>query len=230
MKRIIIAMALFSFGFSQQTYDSEIQPIWDNSCTSSCHNSGNNSGGLNLMAANSYSELVNVASQGWPSVMRVKPGDNQNSVLFQKIVGNTSFGDRMPKGGALSQADEDKIKKWIDEGAPQDWSGGIAGAGSYDFEVGDRVEVSVSEINGSSNFSVEFFVLFHIEPTEDQLIIERESSDGTYHDFFLEYNKSPDEFELSIDQVGTLTYPVSNLLSGGLNGWHHIYFEYNSIK
>ena len=231
MKRIIIAIALLSFGFSQQTYDSEIQPIWDNSCTSSCHNSGNNSGGLNLMSANSYSELVNVASQGWPSVMRVKPGDNQNSVLFQKIVGNTSFGDRMPKGGTLSQADEDKIKKWIDEGAPQDWSGGTAGAGSYDFEVGDRVEVSVSEINGSSNFSVEFFVLFHIEPGEYQEIIKREFNDASKgHDFFFEYDASEKKFVLSIDGIDGLSYSVSNLMSGGLNnsGWHHIYFEYNN--
>ena len=124
MRRIIIAIALLSLGFSQQTYDSEIQSIWDNSCTSSCHNSGNNSGGLNLMAANSYSELVNVASQGYSGLMRVKPWDPQNSVLFQKIVGNTSFGDRMPVGGTLPQADEEKIKKWIEEGARQDWSGG----------------------------------------------------------------------------------------------------------
>ena len=48
-----------------------------------------------------------------------------NSVLHQKIVGNSSFGDRMPKGGGnLAQADEEKIKKWIDEGALQSWNGG----------------------------------------------------------------------------------------------------------
>ena len=82
MKRIIIAMALFSFGFSQQTYDSEIQPIWDNSCTSSCHNSGNNSGGVNLMSAKSYFEFVNMGSPGWASGMRGKTGDKQKSVLF----------------------------------------------------------------------------------------------------------------------------------------------------
>ena len=48
-------------------------------------------------------------------------------LLHQKIVGNSSFGDRMPKGGGtLSQADEQKIKTWIDNGAPQDWSGGTS--------------------------------------------------------------------------------------------------------
>jgi len=101
-----------------QTYDSEIQPIWDNNCTSSCHISSNLNGGLNLSSSISYSEIVNVASQGYSGLMRVKPEDPNNSVLYQKIIGNTSFGDRMPKGGSpLDQTDEDKIKKWIEDGA-----------------------------------------------------------------------------------------------------------------
>ncbi len=226
MRRSIILPMLFSIIIAQD-YQSEIQPIWDNSCTASCHNSGNNSGGLNLTPANSYSEMVNVASQAYSGFLRVKPNDPANSALYQKIVGNTAFGDRMPKGGAnLSQADEEKIKKWIEEGAPQSWNVG----GSYDFEQGDEVEVSASELNGSSHFSMEFFVMFHTEPNEEQVIIERESNDGTYHDFFFDYNHTNKEFVLTIDQVGTLTYPESNLMGGGLNnsGWHHVYFEYNN--
>ena len=126
MRRLLFITTIFSVLFSQ-TYQSEIQPIWDNNCTSSCHISSSLNGGLNLSSSNSYSELVNVASQGWPAFMRVKPGDAMNSVLHQKIVGNSSFGDRMPKGGGtLSQADEQKIKTWIDNGAPQDWSGGTS--------------------------------------------------------------------------------------------------------
>ena len=124
MKRLIIISAIFSFCFGQQTYLSEIQPIWDNNCISSCHISNSLDGGLNLSSSTSYSELVNVASQGYSGFVRVKPGDAMNSVLHQKIVGNSSFGERMPKdGNSLSQADEEKIKKWIEEGALQDWSG-----------------------------------------------------------------------------------------------------------
>ena len=127
MRRLLFITTIFSVLFAQN-YQSEIQPIWDNNCTSSCHISSSLNGGLNLSPSNSYSELVNVASQGYSGFMRVKPGDAMNSVLHQKIVGNSSFGERMPKGGsALSQADEQKIKTWIDNGAPQDWSGQSGG-------------------------------------------------------------------------------------------------------
>jgi len=105
-----------------QKYESEIQSIWDNSCTGYCHNSNNNSGGLNLSRGVSYSALVNVASKGSSGFLLVKPGDIINSVLFQKVVGNNSFGERMPKGGSsLSQADENKIKEWIENDALMEW-------------------------------------------------------------------------------------------------------------
>jgi len=102
MMRSLLFITTIISGLFAQTYDSEIQPIWDANCTS-CHG---NSGNLDLSQGVSYSQLVNLASQGWPAFMRVKPGDAMNSVLHQKIVGNSSFGDRMPKGGILSQADE----------------------------------------------------------------------------------------------------------------------------
>jgi len=108
MRRLVFLTFLFSFLFAQ-TYDSEIQPIFNNNCTS-CHGT---SGNLDLSQGNSYTNLVNVASSGYSGFQRVKPGDPMNSVLHQKIVGNTSFGDRMPQGGsALAQADEEKIKNW----------------------------------------------------------------------------------------------------------------------
>ena len=125
MRRLVFLTFFFSFLFAQ-TYDSEIQPIFNNNCTS-CHGT---SGNLDLSQGNSYTNLVNVASSGYSGFQRVKPGDPMNSVLHQKIVGNTSFGDRMPQGGsALAQADEEKIKNWIQNGAVKDWSGGSGGSG-----------------------------------------------------------------------------------------------------
>ncbi len=230
MKKLMLIPVAFSLILGQ-TYESEIQPIWNNYCTASCHNTSNTNGGLNLDPANSYDELVNQDAQGYSGYKRVNPGDTNTSVLYQKLVGNTAFGDQMPKNAnPLSNDLQEKVKKWIDAGAPKDFGGGLTGGGSYDFEQGDEVEVLASQINGTSHFSFEFFIMFHSEPTENQTIFERESDDGSYHDFFLDYENSTKEFVLSIDQIGSLHYPESNLMSGGLqgSGWHHLYFEYNN--
>ena len=120
MKRLVFYTAIISLCFAQQTYDSEIQPIWDANCTR-CHGS---SGNLDLSQGVSYSNIVNVASSGYSGFFLVEPNDPMNSVMHQKIVGNSTFGERMPKNStALSSSDENKIKKWIEDGAPKDWSG-----------------------------------------------------------------------------------------------------------
>ena len=161
MRRFVFLTSLFSFLFAQ-TYDSEIQPIFNNNCTS-CHGT---SGNLDLSQGNSYTNLVNVASSGYSGFQRVKPGDPMNSVLHQKIVGNTSFGDRMPQGGsALAQADEEKIKNWIQNGAVKDWSGGGA-ASSYSFDFGPGPYIDVkAPIEGEQVWSIEAWVKFHQKPT-----------------------------------------------------------------
>jgi hypothetical protein len=84
-----------------------------------CHSGANPQMGQNLEAANAYSNIVNVASAEQPSLLRVKPGDADNSYLYQKINGAAGItGSRMPLvGGALDPADIDKIELWIDQGA-----------------------------------------------------------------------------------------------------------------
>ena len=121
MRRLLLITAFFSLCFTQQTYDSEIQPIWDANCTR-CHGS---SGNLDLSQGVSYSNIVNVASSGYSSFLLVEPNNPMNSVMHQKIVGNSAFGERMPKNASkLSTSDENKIKTWIDNGALKDWTGG----------------------------------------------------------------------------------------------------------
>ena len=228
----IIAIALFSLGFSQQTYDSEIQPIWDNSCTSSCHNSSNNSGGLNLMAANSYSELVNIASQGYSQLLRVKPGDPQNSVLFQKIVGNPSFGDRMPKGSVLSQTDENKIKQWIEAGAPQDWSPGAASSYSFDFGPilnGGSIEAPPS-IKNENNWSVEAWVKFHEAPQQGTTYLMSYSNQnltGTYEEYFQVRVQTGGSWNIILDGMSQLNFTDNSLFDAN---WHHIYIDSDGEK
>jgi hypothetical protein len=80
-------------------YDRDIQPIWNRNCTS-CHSGRSPSGGLDLSAGVSYSNLVNVISPTY-NVWRVRSG---------KI-----YGGKMPPGGSLSRDEINLIKRWIEE-------------------------------------------------------------------------------------------------------------------
>jgi uncharacterized protein (TIGR03118 family) len=74
----------------------------------------------NLTAGHSFASIVGVASLEQPSLMRVKPGDAANSYLIHKVEGAAGItGGQMPLGGTpLDQATIDKIKSWINSGAP----------------------------------------------------------------------------------------------------------------
>lgn len=86
-------------------------------CTG-CHVGAGAPLGLRLDAGNSYALLVNVASAQVPTLLRVKPGDPDNSYLVQKIDGRATVGGRMPLGRApLPQASIDLVRSWIAAGA-----------------------------------------------------------------------------------------------------------------
>jgi hypothetical protein len=87
---------------------------------STCHNGANPAGGLDLRDADtSFAQLVDVPSGDDPGILRVAPGDPDNSYLVQKIEGTAAQGQQMPPGNAppLSQAEIDAIRQWIGEGA-----------------------------------------------------------------------------------------------------------------
>ena len=97
---IIISLAVVVN--AQVDYQSEIQPIFNSSCTN-CHG---NSGGLSL---SSYSNLM--------SNNVIVAGDHAASELYNRItLPETAAGD-MPPAGSLSQSEIDLIAQWIDEGA-----------------------------------------------------------------------------------------------------------------
>ncbi len=77
-------------------------------------------GGLNLVGAAAYDNLVNVASSAKRGAIRVIPGDPENSYLIHKVEGRGDIvGDRMPDGGPfLTQGQIAIIKRWIELGAP----------------------------------------------------------------------------------------------------------------
>lgn len=69
-------------------------------------------------AAASYANVVDVASVWQPTILRVAPGDADNSFLIQKLEGTATGGVRMPAGGPfLDQETIDIIRAWIDAGA-----------------------------------------------------------------------------------------------------------------
>jgi hypothetical protein len=83
-----------------------------------CHVGDSAPEGLRLDAANSFNFLVGVPSTEVPSLMRVKPGDPDNSYIIQKLEGHAAVGVQMPKGEApLSTATIAFVREWITNGA-----------------------------------------------------------------------------------------------------------------
>ncbi|MFV1883077.1 MAG: T9SS type A sorting domain-containing protein [Balneola sp.] len=96
--------------FAQVDYASQIQPIFNASCTS-CHGG---SGGLTLT---SFSTLMSSVGSNYGSNI-VVPGNPDGSGLVDKIEPSPQFGSRMPQGGPfLSQSEINLIRTWIAEGA-----------------------------------------------------------------------------------------------------------------
>ena len=80
-------------------------------------------GGLNLTAGNSHASLVNARAVTKPSAVRVVPGDPENSYLIHKLEGRSDIvGLRMPRtqGPFLTDGQILIIKRWIENGAPND--------------------------------------------------------------------------------------------------------------
>jgi hypothetical protein len=110
-------------GGGNGTLTPDFQSIQDNVFTpicSVCHAGGAAPQGLRLDAANSYALLVGVPSTEQPSILRIKPGDPNNSYLVQKIEGIAATGAQMPFGGPpLPAATITVIRQWVSDGALQ---------------------------------------------------------------------------------------------------------------
>jgi len=110
---------------SVQTQIFETTDVAGRQACTNCHtNVGRNpSGGLNLLHALAYDQIVNVASARKPGAIRVIPGDPDNSYLVQKIEGRTGIvGVRMPISGPpfLTDGQILILRRWIALGAPRD--------------------------------------------------------------------------------------------------------------
>ncbi|MGB8692276.1 MAG: hypothetical protein WCD08_02055 [Steroidobacteraceae bacterium] len=107
-------------------FDSIQRNVFTPICTT-CHAGSNAPQGLHLDAANSYSQLVGVASVEVPALLRVKPGDPGSSYIVQKLEGHAAVGAQMPFGGPpLPTATIAVIRQWISDGAlPSSVAAGI---------------------------------------------------------------------------------------------------------
>jgi mono/diheme cytochrome c family protein len=91
----------------------------------SCHNPNGGAFravGLDMSAAGAYDSLVGVPATEKSALLRVAPGDPDNSYLLHKLEGRTDIiGGRMPlRGPFLSDGQIAIIRRWIELGARRD--------------------------------------------------------------------------------------------------------------
>jgi hypothetical protein len=133
-------------GSSSGPITADLQSIQDNVFTpicSKCHIGASAPEGLQLDAAHSYNLLVGVPSVEQPTLLRVKPGDPDDSYMVHKIEGLSSItGGQMPLGETpLPQATIDAIRQWITNGAPN--VPAAAGAQAFAVQVTAPVDEAV---------------------------------------------------------------------------------------
>jgi len=98
----------------------EIFVAGQNCTAASCHGGGEAGLTLTSSAGANYANLVNVRAT-LENFLRVAPGDAQNSYLVIKLEGRQAAGSRMPLTGCcLDDIDIGNIRKWIDNGAPEE--------------------------------------------------------------------------------------------------------------
>jgi hypothetical protein len=100
------------------SFANEIQPLFNASCR--CHTGSAPPEGMNLGPGKAIANITSVRSRQ-SSLDRIEPGDPARSYLWHKIKGTQrtvgGTGSRMPLGGRLSDAQIEKIRQWIVQGA-----------------------------------------------------------------------------------------------------------------
>ena len=91
------------------SFNADVLPIFDQKCAA-CH------GSMGGWDAASY-EAVMTTGDNAPVVI---PGDDENSLLAQKILGTHTEGDIMPPGGKMPDSMINPILNWIHSGAPEE--------------------------------------------------------------------------------------------------------------
>lgn len=95
------------------------EDIFTPDCTNSgCHSGASPAAGLFLTASRSYGNLVGILSTEEPSLLRVQPGQPDNSYLVLRLEGSAAIStQRHPQDNPPSTSDMNRIRTWISEGA-----------------------------------------------------------------------------------------------------------------
>jgi len=99
--------------------------IFDLNCAlPGCHATAVEPHQLNLSAGQAYGNLVGISARANPDLLRVDPGNPDDSFLIVKLEGGPADkfrGLRMPLGGQpLSDTQIQTIRDWIIDGAPRE--------------------------------------------------------------------------------------------------------------
>ena len=96
----------------------DVQPIFDANCTS-CHSGAFPPKNMSLAPGVAFGDIVSIDSVEVPGVVRVLPGDPDNSYLFWKITDNPGITNNpMPLGSyPMTQREIRMIRRWIEQGA-----------------------------------------------------------------------------------------------------------------
>jgi len=102
------------------------QGIFTGKCAiSGCHAGGSPQAGMDLSSGNAFRNTVAVRTSEPSNLLRVSPGDDDGSYLYQKIIPNGNIAPqtaRMPQGcsgnNCLSDTEIKAIEDWINAGAP----------------------------------------------------------------------------------------------------------------
>ena len=107
------------------SFNAQVLGIFTSNCTvSGCHGQSTPASGMDLTSYSAVTNTaINIASIQAPTMVRIQPRSSGGSYLQHKIDGTHNSvggsGDRMPRppSPALSLADRDTIRAWINQGA-----------------------------------------------------------------------------------------------------------------
>jgi hypothetical protein len=115
---VLLAPALATVGFGQSaSYSKDVRPFVDKYCVR-CHGPGGAGEQQSGFRMDTHEALMKGTRYG----AVVKPGDSFTSALVMLVEGRAHPDLRMPhdKGEKPTQAEIDKVKTWIDQGAKND--------------------------------------------------------------------------------------------------------------